>query len=122
MQIEFEKQLKAQQAKILAFEKLQEQQKEEKKDRAITEKENRAKLKEMRIEFEQQLKSQQAKILAFEKLQEQQKRELEDQTRESEFANKLRLKSIQNEFSEQINKKEKQITKCINSKKNIQNS
>ena len=50
----------------------------------------------MRIEFEQQLNSQQAKILAFEKLQEQQKRELEDQTRESEFANKLRLKSIQN--------------------------
>ena len=114
LQIEFEKQLKAQQAKILAFEKLQEQQKEEKKDRAITEKENRAKLKEMRIEFEQQLKSQQAKILAFEKLQEQQKRELEDQTRESEFANKLRLKSIQNEFSEQINKKEKQITEISN--------
>ena len=40
------------------------------------------------IEFEQQL-DKQAKILAFEKLQEQQK-ELEDQTRESEFTNKLR--------------------------------
>ena len=110
MQEEFEYQLREQQQKITAFESMQAQQKKEKQNQEETNKENQRQLNEMQREFEIQLREQQKKISAFESLQLRQQQDMAEKKLIAKQANKEKLAEIQQEFINQLQKKENQIT------------
>jgi len=110
LQEEFEGQLREQQEKITAFESMQAQQKREKLNQEETNKENQRQLNEMQREFEGQLREQQAKIAAFESMQLRQQQEMAEQKLLAKQVSKEKLAEIQQEFIDQLQKKENQIT------------
>tara|TARA_Y100000590_G_scaffold361959_1_gene418855 strand:+ start:2409 stop:4946 length:2538 start_codon:yes stop_codon:yes gene_type:complete len=110
LQEEFEGQLREQQAKITAFESMQAQQKREKLNQEETNKENQRQLNEMQREFEGQLREQQSKIAAFESMQLRQQQEMAEQKLLAKQVSKEKLAEIQQEFIDQLQKKENRIT------------
>ena len=93
---------------------MQAQQKKEKQNQEETNKENQRQLNEMQREFEGQLRQQQEKILAFESMQVRQKQEMAEQKLLAKQANKEKLAEIQQEFIDQLQKKENQISNTAN--------